>query len=181
MKTSINEYKNRCHQCANSILFTLFCRVSVTALRGDHFPPRLHMFRNYSSPYERMESLIDELIEARSAPAIRSTTSDGPTVHSIINEDSSLPAPEASLSANVSYKRLLTSCLRDLFGETLQEVGRGEDDESDLQEAIVSLLSSFSRRYQSSEGIERPVPNSEQVGCMPNWFIPTVLFQHSDS
>ncbi|KAM7542291.1 hypothetical protein Aperf_G00000017547 [Anoplocephala perfoliata] len=153
-------------------------RVSVTALRGDYFPPRLHMFRNYPAPSERMERLIDELIEARSAPGINSATSDGPTDQCVVNGNSSLPASETSLSANVSYNRLLTSCLRDLFGETLRQVGRGEDDEFDLQEAIISLLSSFSRRYQRSEGIEQPVPNSEQLvwkaarasGAAPSYF-----------
>ncbi|KAM3180636.1 hypothetical protein ACTXT7_015904, partial [Hymenolepis weldensis] len=167
-------------------------RVSVTALRGDHFPPRLHMFRNYPAPYEKMECLISELIEAKSL----STTSDPPatapsgnsavpSTSSTSNPPSNLPTnstsnappivsaiptslhiPDSSLSADVSYKRLLATCLHDLFGETLREVGQSGDDESDLQETVVSLLSSFSRRYlYSFKGIEQPVPNSE----VPIW------------
>lgn len=137
-----------------------------------------------------MECLISELIEAKSPSTtsdLPATASSGnsavPSTSSTSNSSSNLPInstssappiisaiptslqiPDSSLSADVSYKRLLASCLHDLFGETLREVGRSGDDESDLQETIVSLLSSFSRRYlYSFKGIEQPVPNSEVV------------------
>lgn len=135
-------------------------RVSVTALRGDHFPPRLHMFRNYPAPYERMERLVSELLEARSPRVAASTSSTTST-------DASTPTrvTDNPMTTDVPYKRLLNTFLRDLFGETIHEVGHGGEDESDLQESIVSLLSSFSRRYMySSKGVEQPVPISEQVG-----------------
>ena len=174
-----------------------FLRVSVTALRSDHFPPRLHMFRNYPAPYERMERLVSELIEARSSSftstdssvVAAASTDEGvdrgerhvsskkvETVDKKTdreknpsnNESCSTMNEKASstnqISSEVPCKLLLTSFLRQLFGETLREVGHGNEDESDLQESIVSLLSSFSRRYMyGSKGVEQSVPTNEQV------------------
>ncbi|VDO11612.1 unnamed protein product [Rodentolepis nana] len=163
-------------------------RVSVTALRGDHFPPRLHMFRNYPAPYEKMERLVSELMEAKSTPITAdspptapsgklvahsssstsnlstATAGDAPT--KINTAPTSLSGSDNSLSTDASYKRLLVTCLHDLLGDTAREVGRNGDDESDLQETIVSMLSSFSRRYvYTSKGTNQIVPNSE----VPVW------------
>ncbi|VDM30723.1 unnamed protein product [Hydatigera taeniaeformis] len=149
-------------------------RVSVTALRGDHFPPRLHMFRNYPAPYERMEQLVSELLEARS-PRVSASTSSATSA----NTSAPTQVTDNPMTTDVPYKRLLNTFLRDLFGETIHEVGHGGEDESDLQESIVSLLSSFSRRYMySSKGVEQPVPISEQPiwraarasGAAPSYF-----------
>nr|CDS19602.1 calcium independent phospholipase A2 VIA [Echinococcus granulosus] len=150
-------------------------RVSVTALRGDHFPPRLHMFRNYPAPYERTERLVSELLEARS-PRVAASTSSTSTS---IDTSTVTQVTDNSMTADVSYKRLLNTFLRDLFGETIHEVGNGGEDESNLQESVVSLLSSFSRRYMYSfRGVEQPVPTSEQLvwqaarasGAAPSYF-----------
>lgn len=158
------------------------CRVSVTALRGDHFPPRLHMFRNYSAPYERMEQLVAELIEARSLLHASSPThSRGPSPHppphysspdtataaaATANSKNSQVVNENPMATDVPYNRLLTSFLQDLFGETIKEVGNGGGDECDLQESAVALLSSFSRRYVSgSERFEKQAPIDKQVGA----------------
>uniref|UniRef100_A0A5K3F0T9 phospholipase A2 n=1 Tax=Mesocestoides corti TaxID=53468 RepID=A0A5K3F0T9_MESCO len=153
-------------------------RVSVTALRGDHFPPRLHMFRNYPAPYERMEQLVSELVEERSL-----SRSPKPISPSILSDaavaDTAQIVNENPMATDVPYNRLLAAFLKDLFGEKIREVGKDSEEESDLLESIIALLSSFSRRYMcSSKGFEKPVPITEQPiwqaarasGAAPSYF-----------
>ncbi|VDD74908.1 unnamed protein product [Mesocestoides corti] len=152
--------------------------VSVTALRGDHFPPRLHMFRNYPAPYERMEQLVSELVEERSL-----SRSPKPISPSILSDaavaDTAQIVNENPMATDVPYNRLLAAFLKDLFGEKIREVGKDSEEESDLLESIIALLSSFSRRYMcSSKGFEKPVPITEQPiwqaarasGAAPSYF-----------
>lgn len=137
-----------------------FFRVAVTALRSDQFPPHLRMFRNYPAPHERMEQLIGELMESRVASSKKFSSQAIPSPASshhrrLISEN--------PMTSEVPYNRMLTSFLQELFGETIKEAQKPED--VDLQESVIALLSSFSRRYVSSSKLfDKQVPASKQVG-----------------